>query len=320
MFVKRSLNLLQLAFVLYLLTVLTLAGCGGSSGSASSAGFTATASSTTTLNLTQGTAMVSFTPLTATGGAPPYTYTYGGILPPGLSFDSTTGAVTGTPTSVYYPTALLFKVQDANGVLASTTSDVTFSVESATTITAIANTTAPTLNVAVPMSNFYPLAPSGGTTPYTYSVTSGVLPAGLRLNTSSGEVMGTPSSTSAVSATFSVQDAINYVASTTSTVNFTVGTVTVYPILVMPTTLTLVQGSSMTPITALTAAGGTPPYTFGYTATLPAGLSLDSGTGILSGTPTTGGGTITSVIFKVTDSTSIPVTVNAASSVAITVN
>lgn len=38
----------------------------------------------------------SFTP-SATGGTPPYEYSLTGALPPGLSFNPATGAITGTP-------------------------------------------------------------------------------------------------------------------------------------------------------------------------------------------------------------------------------
>jgi hypothetical protein len=88
---------------------------------------TATAD-TTAQNLTVGTAMASFTPLTASGGVTPYTFSYTGTLPSGLSFDTSTGAVTGTPDATYITADLVFSVQDANSVVASTTSTVSFTV------------------------------------------------------------------------------------------------------------------------------------------------------------------------------------------------
>lgn len=82
---------------------------------------------TTPQNLTVGVAMMSFSPLTASGGASPYTYSYTGTLPSGLSFNSTTGVVTGTPLTTYAAANLVFSVKDANNVMASTTSTVSFS-------------------------------------------------------------------------------------------------------------------------------------------------------------------------------------------------
>lgn len=47
---------------------------------------------------------------------------------------------------------------------------------------------------------------SGGEGPYTYSVSSGVLPAGLTLNSSTGELSGTPSSTGGYAFTITATD------------------------------------------------------------------------------------------------------------------
>lgn len=89
--------------------------------------------------------------------------------------------------------------------------------------TPTATTTAQSLTVGTTMASFSPLTPSGGTAPYTYSVKSGTLPAGLVLNASTGAVTETPSAAyTSANVVFSVRDANNVVASTISTVNFTV--------------------------------------------------------------------------------------------------
>ena len=141
-----------------------------------------------------------------------------------MSLDSSTGAVTGIPSVVYAPANVVFSVQDANGVVANTTSTVIFVVGAASsTISATATTTPQSLTVGIAMASFSPLSPSGGAAPYTYSVRSGTLPAGLILDSVTGAVTGTPSAAyPTANVTFGVQDANYAAASTTSTVSFTV--------------------------------------------------------------------------------------------------
>jgi hypothetical protein len=178
---------------------------------------------TTAQSLTVGTAMTAFSPLVASDGFPPYTYSYTGTLPTGLSLNTSTGVVSGTPTATYTTADVVFSVEDAHNVVASTTSTVSFTVgPAAVNISAIANTTSQNLTVGTPMASFSPLLPSGGTLPYTFSYT-GTLPAGLSFDITTGAVTGTPTAYYAsANLVFSVQDANSVVASTTSTVSFSV--------------------------------------------------------------------------------------------------
>jgi 6-phosphogluconolactonase (cycloisomerase 2 family) len=198
-------------------------GLGG--GLASSTGNIVTAvADSTPQNLIVGTAITSFNPLAAHGGTTPYTYSHTGTLPAGLSFNTSTGAVTGTPTATYAAANVVFSVQDGHGVVANTTSTVSFTVGAASaSISATATTTAQSLTVGTAMASFSPLTPSGGATPYTYSIISGTLPPGLSLSTSTGAITGTPASSyTTANIVFSVKDANNVVASTVSTVSFVV--------------------------------------------------------------------------------------------------
>ena len=89
-------------------------------------------------------------------------------------------------------------------------------------ISATASTTPQILFAGTPMSSFTPLTVSGGTAPYTFSYT-GTLPTGLIFDANKGVVSGTPSASyAAENLTFSVKDANNASASTTSTVSFAV--------------------------------------------------------------------------------------------------
>jgi hypothetical protein len=58
----------------------------------------------------------------ASGGTPPYTYSVAGTLPAGLTINTTTGAVTGTPTA-----AGTFSVTatDAHGINAASPCAIT---------------------------------------------------------------------------------------------------------------------------------------------------------------------------------------------------
>ena len=141
------------------------------------------------------------------------------------------------------------------------------------------------------------LGATGGTTPYTWSVTSGSLPAGLSLAASTGLISGTPTGTGTSSFTVQVTDANSQTA--TQALSLTVN-----PSQPSITTGTLPDGTENTAYSAtLGATGGTTPYTWSVTSgSLPAGLSLAASTGLISGTPT-GTGT-SNFTVQVTDANS----------------
>jgi len=91
---------------------------------------TATAGPITSVSGSTGTAITSFFPFASVqNGVAPYTYfVSAGVLPTGLSLNSSTGLVTGTPTVAQGASNVTFTVRDSNNVLASTTSIVSFDV------------------------------------------------------------------------------------------------------------------------------------------------------------------------------------------------
>jgi Bacterial Ig-like domain (group 3)/MBG domain (YGX type)/Putative Ig domain/NHL repeat len=140
-----------------------------------------------------------------------------------------------------------------------------------------------TLTAATVGSNYsVNLTASGGTGPYTFSLTSGALPVGISLG-SSGTISGTPAAGGMFSFSITATDS----TSTSSSQAFSL-VVNAPTITLSPTTLaSATDGAAYSQ--AISASGGTPPYTFALTArALPAGLSLSS-TGVLSGTPTAAG-------------------------------
>jgi hypothetical protein len=121
---------------------------------------------------------------------------------------------------------------------------------------------------------------TGGTAPYTFSVGTGTLPAGLTLNTSTGAVTGTP--TASGTFTIKVTDAKGNVGSACS--------ITINPG-VSVTCGVNNTGTVGVPFNSgpITVTGGTAPYTFTVVGNLPRGLTLNTSTGAVTGTPMSSG-------------------------------
>jgi uncharacterized repeat protein (TIGR01451 family) len=222
--------------------------------------------------------------LTESGGTSPFTWSVSsGSLPAGISL-SPDGNLTGTPTTVG-TASFTVKVTDAKGQSATQPASIGISAGVSTTFTA-----PPAAVIGSAYSDT--LTAAGGTAPYTWSVNAGSLPPGIALS-SAGVLSGTPTSTGTYPFTVNVIDKNNGIATTSIT-------------LVVGSGLTLTFGTPPsgqvgTAYTdTLTAAGGTAPYTWSVSAgTPPAGITLNAATGVLSGTPTTGG--TANFTIKVTD-------------------
>jgi hypothetical protein len=140
------------------------------------------------------------------------------------------------------------------------------------------------------------LAASGGVPGYVWSLNTGSnpLPAGLTLNPA-GVISGTPTTEGANTITIKVTDSTG--ASTTKAFTLVIQTISQPPPPPPPppsltiTTTGLSGGTIGTAYSAaLASAGGTGAKSWSISAgTLPAGLSLDAATGVISGTPTAAG-------------------------------
>ncbi|HXI85223.1 MAG TPA: putative Ig domain-containing protein, partial [Verrucomicrobiae bacterium] len=192
-------------------------------------------------------------------------------------------------------------VSDAGGGSATTSYTLTqagLSTPPPLTITIASPLSAGMVGVAYSQT----LAATGGTTPYSWSISAGSLPAGLTL-TSGGLLSGTP--TTATTASFTVQCTGGSTTTTAFSLTVNPPPLTITTVSPLPAAMVGVAYSG-----TFTATGGTTPYTWSISAgSLPAGLTLSSG-GVLSGTPTMAttanftvqctGGTTTTGAFSLT--------------------
>jgi hypothetical protein len=125
------------------------------------------------------------------GGVPPLTWSIPpGTLPPGLELNTSSGLISGTPTAPgvykFFPTVMDSALPPQK---ATSTTGVTISVITVAPLQAV-TPPLPSGDVAVGYSGT--LVATGGVTPYTWSITSGQLPSGLKLNAATGVISGTP--------------------------------------------------------------------------------------------------------------------------------
>ena len=205
------------------------------------------------------------------------------------------------------------KLTDADGV--STTQPLTITVNAPPIVTTTSLATATQDQTGYSQT----LAASNGTTPFTWTISAGSLPNGLGLAGSTGVISGNVAG-NATTQTFTVKltdaDGVTATKSLTLTVNVapTIG----------PSTLPSATQTG-TYSQTLTASGGTAPFGAWNVAsgTLPSGLSLNTSSGVISGTVAANAATETFSVQitdanNVTASKAYTLTVTAAPSVTTT--
>ncbi len=203
-------------------------------------------------------------------------YSVAPTLPAGLSLNSSTGVISGTPTAV---TATANYTVTATNSVGSTTASVSITVKEAPPTSLVYSANPATYTMGTPILPNTPT--NGGGTVVSYSVSPG-LPPGLNLSTITGVISGTPTAVAAAAA---------YTVTATNSVGSTTATVTISVNDLPPSNLQYSSNpavySRFTPITPNmpTDTGGAV-GTYSVTPALPAGLSLNATTGVISGTPT----------------------------------
>jgi hypothetical protein len=215
----------------------------------------------------------------SSGGISPVVWTLAsGHLPPGLSLNST-GALSGTPTATG---SFTFTVQagDASSPSQTITINVAITSAPALVITS-AGGALPDAAVGKPYSVTLPAA--GGTLPFTWTLASGQLPAGLTLSTA-GVLSGTPTVANPVPTVFTVQVQDGGAPPQSKALALTIR---------VPAPLAIVPGGGALPealasvaySATLSTTGGIGPVMCSVTSgSLPPGVTL-SPLGTISGTP-----------------------------------
>ncbi len=267
------------------------------------------------------TQAVAITPITidATAGGAVDSYSISPDLPAGLSFNTGSGEISGAPTAVAGAQTYTITATNAAG---DDTASVTITVNAVPIIAADPHTLIATVGTAITPTS---ITNTGGpVTSYTISRGNGqTLEAntGLVFDTSTGSISGTPTMAA---------DRLFYTISATNAPNFAHSASIDITIVAAPDispsvpTLTATVGTAIPPIT-ITNNGGAVPATGAYSISpnLPAGLSIDTTTGEISGMPTAVASAQTYTITAngvgiptVTATATVDITVNAADNTA----
>jgi len=236
-----------------------------------------------TASLPNGTVNVPYTAQLACTNCQNYTWSVSsGTLPQGLQLNGQSGIISGTPTAV-----------GANTFQVSLAPPVSYQSQPLTAILSItinagglAITTASLPVASVGAAYSAALAGTGGTPPYTWSLTS-TANDGLTIGAATGIISGTPAATGQFTLSVLLTDSQALTASRIFTVSVSSA------LSILTTSLPAGSVNQVYPTQTLQAGGGQPPYRWTVVTAgpgnLPPGLALDGVFGRISGTPTASG-------------------------------
>ncbi|NHM07778.1 hypothetical protein G4D82_11145, partial [Flavobacterium sp. CYK-4] len=221
---------------------------------------------------TKGIAIAPINP-SVSGGAVT-AYSINPALPDGLLFDTTTGAISGTPTSVSALTVYTVTAFNSGG---SASFDLSITVNDVAPFGLTYNASN-MFSVGTTISSLMPTVSGGAVTAYSINP---ALPDGLLFDTATGAISGTPTSVSAL--TVYTVTAFNSGGSASFDLSITVNDVAPNN-LSYNTPNVFTKGIAIAPINPSVSGGAVTAYSIN--PALPDGLLFDTATGAISGTPT----------------------------------
>lgn len=199
-------------------------------------------------------------------------------LPAGLTININTCVISGTPTSTMGPTN--YTVTATNSFGDSNPADITLEVKAGAPL--ISYAAGSQGSVGLPMSITPTLNPNGS--PITSCTINPALPAGLSINNTTCVISGTPTVNSTT--TSYIVSAQNIIATTTASVDITIGQAVPEVSYVGAFGTAGVRGVPMNVAPIILKANGSPITECTVTPALINGLAINNNTCVISGTPT----------------------------------
>jgi hypothetical protein len=227
---------------------------------------------------------VIFTPLSnvvpSVSGTSPMEYSIsGGTLPAGLSMNSRTGTISGTPIELFSPKVFTITASNEKGMTQTNLTISVVAVASAPTYLTYPSSTI-TGYVDIPITGSTPS--TNGSYPMVFTITPN-LPLGITLNPGTGTLQGVPSQ-SGSSQNYTIT-ATNAGGSITTSVNISIQSSPTLPSFGYGSNqVVATKGVTIQPLYP-TVTSGSSPISYSILPSLPDGITINSVTGAISGTP-----------------------------------
>ena len=220
---------------------------------------------------------------TNTGGAVSSNrYSISPSLPAGLTFNITTGEISGTPTQAQTQSSYTITATGSGGTSTAMFTLTVAAAEIAPVISLSNSVQSVTVGNSILIVN---ATKSGGAINANGYLISPSLPPGLSFNTSTGSISGTPTQLQTAQ-TYSVT-ATGIAGSSTATFTLTVSAPLPAPSISISNSIqSVTAGIAILTAIPTNSGGATSANGYSISPTLPSGLSFSTSTGSISGTPT----------------------------------